>query len=231
MMIALAAAIALATAMPGQTASPSPSTPSPSTAGIAAARAAIAAGRPQEALDTLAPVIAANAAARAADRRRSYCGMSMTETLLYMTFAAKEKRDAVALGPDHCEALYLRGFALIDLGRVAEAKAAYEEALALAPMHAAYLIELGQTYRLAKDWPRMLDLCRQAEGYAGFANKGEETTVRGAALRCQGYALIEQGKLDAAAALYRQCLALDPNDAKARNELQYITEQRAKPTA
>ena len=39
---------------------------------------------------------------------------------------------------------------------------------------------------------------------------------------------MEQGKWDAAEEIYRQCLTLDPNDQKAKNELDYIAEHRPK---
>lgn len=48
------------------------------------------------------------------------------------------------------------------------------------------------------------------------------------ALYLKGYALVELRRWDEAEARYRQALALDPNDAKAKNELVYIAEQRAK---
>lgn len=50
--------------------------------------------------------------------------------------------------------------------------------------------------------------------------------LRGEALRCQGFALIEQGKLDEAEKRFREALSIDANDAKAQGELRYISEQR-----
>ncbi len=47
------------------------------------------------------------------------------------------------------------------------------------------------------------------------------------ALRCQGYALVEEHRLDDAEARYRDALAVDPNDAKAKGERTYIAQQRA----
>ncbi len=50
---------------------------------------------------------------------------------------------AVVIAPRYCTALYMKGYALVDLGRVAEAKAIYERLLALAPMYAQYQTEYG----------------------------------------------------------------------------------------
>src|SRR3569623_2280539 len=93
---------------------------------IVAALLAIKAGRPQEAVDVLAPVIAAFDADQTKETRRLYCGMSMTESLAYMALPDPDKKSAVALPPGYCTALYLKGFALIDLNRIADARAVYQ---------------------------------------------------------------------------------------------------------
>lgn len=198
---------------------------------INAADAAVTSGRPAEAVATLMPVIAAFERQNASEKRMVFCGMSGPQTIAYMAMGAQAKKSAVAIGPGYCNALYLRGFAYFDLGKIMEARADYQRAVALAPMHAHFLMELGQTYRLTKDWGRMLDLCRQAEGFIGLAAEEDVKREKAFAWRCQGYAQIEQGNWDEAARLYRECLKLDPTDAKAENELKYIEEQRAKPAA
>lgn len=145
--------------------------------------------------------------------------------------AAKDKTSAVILPPGYCTALYLKGYALVDLGRVAEAKAIYERLLVLAPIYAQYQTEYGQLIRLEKDWPRMLAICTKAGEAARIADPAIKPMQEGAALRCQGYALTELHRFDAAEARYRAALAIDPHDAKAQNELRYIAEQRAKAKA
>lgn len=199
-------------------------------AALETASNALLAGHPDEALSRIEPVIAAYRAAYAAETRTTYCGMSTAQTLAYMALAVSEKHDAVALGPGYCDALYVKGFALVDLKRLPEARAAYEQVVALAPMHAHFLTELGQTYRLDRNWPKMLDLCTKAAGLADLAPPEKVGAEHGFAWRCMGYALTEQGKFDESEALYRKCLELDPNDAKAKSELTYIAEQRRKKT-
>lgn len=51
---------------------------------------------------------------------------------------------------------------------------------------------------------------------------------QGAALRCQGYTLVELHRYDEAEKRYRDALALNANDAVAQHELGYIAPQRAK---
>lgn len=184
-------------------------------------------GQPQAALDVVTVALAAYDADHAGEKRRLYCGMSPQESILYLAMAAKDKVDAVALPPGYCTALYLKGYALVDLGRIAEAKATYRQVIALAPMYAQYQTELGQLIRLEKDWPRMLSTCEQAGQAAALAPPDIKPMQQTAALRCQGYALVEEHKLGEAEKRYREALRIDPNDRKAEGELRYIAQQRA----
>jgi len=198
---------------------------------IQAAAQAVRAHQPQVAIDTLAPVLAAYDADLAGETRRIYCGMSVQETLLYLALAAKDKVAAVALPPGYCTALYLKGYALVDLGWVAEAKAIYERLLTLAPMYAQYQTEYGQLIRLEKDWPRMLAICTKAGDAAKIADPAIKPVQQGAALRCQGYALTELQRYDEAEQRYRDALVINPKDGIAQHELDYIAQQRAKAPA
>lgn len=229
-------AIALLIATPGSSAPPTAgATPvadvdAAQQAALDAASRALLDGHPDAALAAIEPVVAAYTAAYAHDPRTLYCGMSTAQTLAYMAQAAGAKRSAVALATGYCDALYVQGFALVDLKRLPEARIAYQRAVALAPMHAHFLTELGQTYRPDRDWAKMLDLCTRAAGVADLAPPQKVAAEHGFAWRCMGYALTEQGRLDESEALYRKCLELDPNDAKAKGELTYIAEQRRKKT-
>ncbi len=200
---------------------------------LQAAAQAMRAHQPQAVIDMLVPVIAAYEADHAQETRRIYCGMSPQETLLYLVKAANDKVAAVAVPPGYCTALYLKGYALVDLGRVEEAKAIYERLLLLAPMYAQYQTEYGQLIRLEKDWPHMLAICTKASDVAKIADPAIKTWQQGAALRCQGYALTELHRYDEAEARYRDALALNAKDTIAQHELGYIAQQRvkAKPTA
>ena len=193
-----------------------------------AALQSIQAGHPQEALDSLEGVLTAYDAAHAGEKRRIYCAMSSTETLAYMAIAAKAKAGAIAVGPGYCTAMFLKGYALIDLNRITDARAVYERLVSFAPMNTHFLAELGQSYRYERNWPKMLETCTTAEGYAELSDPAEVNKVKRMGWRCMGYALIEQHKYDEAAELYRKCIKLEPNDTIAAHELQYIDTQRGK---
>lgn len=213
---------------------PPSATPAPPTSDLSArsrtanesAFAAIQSGHPQQAYDLLAPIVAEHEVANAREKRLIFCGMTLPESLLYMTMAAGKKRDGVAIAPDYCTALYLQGYALVDLGRVADARATYRRVIALAPMHAHFIAELGLSYRFDKNWAAMRDTCVEAENAAALSDEETKNRELGIALRCQGFALIELGQLDEAEKRFVRCLQIDPNDRKAKSELTYIQRQR-----
>lgn len=227
----IAALVLAIQAAPAPPAAKPPSLDERMTPQIQAAAQAVRAHQPQVAVDTLAPVLAAYDADHARETRRIYCAMSAPETLLYLMMAAKDKVSAVAVPPGYCTALYLKGYALVDLGRVAEARGIYEHLLVLAPMYAQYQTEYGQLFRREKDWPRMLAICTKAGDAAKIADPAIKPMQQGAALRCQGYALVELHRYDEAEKRYRDALALNAKDAIAQHELDYIAQQRAKAPA
>jgi len=198
---------------------------------IAAAAQLVRQHQPQAALDALTPILAAYEADHAQETRRLYCGMSLQETMLYAGMGARDKVGTVVLPQGYCTAVYLKGYALVDLGRVAEAKPIYERLLTLAPMYAQYQTEYGQLLRLEKDWPRMLAICTKASEAAAIASPAIKPMQQGAALRCQGYALTELHRYDEAEQRYRDALAINPDDKLSQHELTYIAEQRAKAKA
>lgn len=224
----IAALLLVVQAAPAPPVAKPPSLDERMTPQLQAAARSVRAHQPQAAIDILTPVLAAYDADHANETRRIYCGMSVQETLLYLTMAAHDKVAAVAVPPGYCTALYLKGYALVDLGRVAEAKAIYERLLVLAPRYAQYQTEYGQLIRLEKDWPRMLAICTKAGEAAAIADPAIRPMQQGAALRCQGYALVELHRYDEAEKRYRDALALNANDAVAQHELVYIAQQRAK---
>lgn len=222
----IAMLFALASTAQTPTPAPAPSIDEVQQPKVEAAFASITAHQPQAALDTIEDVLRAYDAARAGETRHIYCATSPTETIAYMGLAAKNHESAVAVGQGYCDALFAKGFALVDLDRPAEARAVYERLVALAPMHSHYLAELGQTYRPERNWATMYEKCSSAAAFADLARPDEVKIVKGGAWRCMAYALTEQHKYDEAAALYRKCLELNPQDTLATHELQYIDEQR-----
>jgi tetratricopeptide (TPR) repeat protein len=191
----------------------------------------VTAGKPEAALAPLDRVIAHYQQAQAG--KLVYCARALPEVLAYMTMAAADKKAAIALGPTWANALYVKGFALIELNRRDEARTYLEQAGKLSPYNAHYLGELAEFHKSARDWNQALALFEQAAGAARAWSPDEvKTSELGRALRGSGFVLIELGRLDEAEAKLRQCLELDPNDAGAKSELNYIRDLRAsaKPT-
>lgn len=165
---------------------------------------------------------------------RWYAARTPAESLLYLAASASDadrgaggRHDARILPSDAWPlALYLKGYALIERKRYAEARAALEGAVALSPQNAAYLTELAQALRYQEDWAGMLATATRAADGIAFSPKDEQAPMRARVLRIQGYALTELGRLDEAEARYRDALAIDPDDRLSANEIEYIRRLR-----
>jgi len=196
---------------------------------VANARQLISDQKPSDAIVLLDKVIVANEARHQDKAQQIYCARSQEEVLLYMLEAAASKRRAVALDPTYCDAIFLKGFALIDLARPAEARANIERAVAMAPRNAYYRGELAETYKNAHDLDEAYSLFeRAADDARQFTPADEKTFELTRALRGMGWVRSEQRRFDEAEKLFRECLALKPDDTKAKSELEYIAQQRAR---
>jgi Flp pilus assembly protein TadD len=84
-------------------------------------------------------------------------------------------------------------------------------------------------YQQANDWKHALQTYEEAENAVKLISD-QKVQVRDhtRALRGQGYALVELGDLAAAERKYRQSLALDPDDTKAKQELDYVNSLQVK---
>lgn len=228
-MIALPVALALLAA------APAPAQPSAAPAAQEAAKSPvdsaadlIGAGKPAEAVALLDALIADQEKQRRGETRQGYCARSPAEALLYTVGAANEKKAAVVLPQDACYSIFLKGFALIDLNRSDEARPWLEQAVAMAPSNAHFLGELAEWYKIRKDWPKSRSLFLRAVAASELSPDNRKIFDKGRAMRGLGYILIEEGKLDEAETLYRQCLKLDPNDDRSKRQLEYIAEHRGK---
>jgi tetratricopeptide (TPR) repeat protein len=188
----------------------------------------IGAGKPADAVAMLDALIAEQERQRQGDARQAYCARTKAETVLYSARAAQEKKAAIVLPEAACYSIFLKGFALIDLGRSDEARAWLERAVAMAPSNAHFLGELAEWYKMRKDWPRSRDLFHRAVAASELSPDNRKIFDKTRGLRGLGYILIEEGRLDEADKLYRQCLDIDPTDARAKRQLDYIAGQRGK---
>jgi Flp pilus assembly protein TadD len=204
---------------------------------LAEARTLIDHKKPQAAIEKCDKVIAAFKAHYANSKHKIYCARTSAENLGYLLKAAADmnkgefqsgKKEAIVLSSTWAHAYFVKGYALQDLGRIADAKTALLAAVDLSPWSCLYLCELGSIYKLEKDWKRARETFETAEGQAGLSPDSTKAAELAQARRGLGYVLVELGKLDDAERKYQQCLADDPNDKKAAAELEYVRDLKRK---
>ena len=201
------------------------------------ARGFIDAKKPQAAIEKCEKVIAAFKAHYANSEHKIYCARSSSENLAYLLAAAadinkgqfeKGKKDAIVLSSTWSSAYYMKGWALEELSKLSEARAAIKQALELSPFNSHYLGELAYLYAMEKDWPRAEQTYRSAEEHASLSPEDVKQTELARARRGIGYVLVELGRLGEAEKKYLECLKDDPNDKKAAAELEYVRSLKAK---
>jgi Flp pilus assembly protein TadD len=106
---------------------------------------------------------------------------------MYLGLAATKNQPAKVLTPDWADAHFMKGYALLELGHISEARAQLERAVALSPNNAQYQAELGYTYEIEKNWAKALPLYEAAEDAAEFSPDDAKVGELGRALRGQGY--------------------------------------------
>lgn len=159
---------------------------------------------------------------------RVFCSRSPKESLLYLETSAAEKGGAIAISPLWCDAIYLRAYGLVELGRAAEAANELDRVLKLAPHNAQYLNERAELLMRARAFDAALGMFRQAEQDASLSPDPQAArTMQSRGCRGIGYTLVELGRLDEADATYRRCLTIDPKDRKSILELGFIAQKKA----
>jgi tetratricopeptide (TPR) repeat protein len=116
---------------------------------------------------------------------------------------------AVALAPDHAQALYGRAVALQKCGRALEAIPDYESSLRLDPTHVEGWFNYGEA---------LLSLARHSDAFAVFSRLLALAPDHAAAHNLRGLALHAMGRDAEAVADYDRAIALAPGDkSRARN--------------
>lgn len=133
----------------------------------------------------------------------------------------------VSVENDWCDAMLVKGYALNELKRPAEAAQVLEALVRHDQNNPHYLIEYAYTVRVNGQLERSLDLYKQAEKVASKVPDRESAGHwRAVALRGQGYAYTELQRWDDATKAYERSFKYEPNNDIARNELQYIEQHR-----
>ena len=161
-------------------------------------------------------------------KEKIYCARSGPETLGSLLKAAVDKDNAIALSSTWADAYFMKAYALQDLHRLDDAKTTLQLALKLSPFNSQYLAELGEIYALEKNWTKAKQAYEEAEDNAKLGPDVSSADELARARRGLGYVLVELGQFDQAEKKYQQCLAANPNDSKAKAELEYVREQKAK---
>jgi len=184
------------------------------------------AGQPAQAIEQCFTKIIAFYEMRNEAKVRLYAARSSAEALLYMLEAAKAKTDAKVVGSSYAYAYFLKGYALTEMRRVDEAKAAIAQAIEISPHNSQFLSEQAVQLASSGEWAQSLLVYQRAELAAReFSPDTSKKLEIGRALRGQGYALVELHRLAEAQKIYQSCLDLDPNDKKAAAELAYVRER------
>lgn len=195
------------------------------------ATAEIKAGNPAGVIPLVDPVIAT--LEEMEKDQTVNCADSMVEALLLTAaldaatdkMLAKEKRNSIVAAPDFCAALFLKGFALIDLMRMEDAEVFLRRAHETAPLSAQYLNEYAQWHASAKQWNKAHDLFQEAFDLGEWdADTGRKKFNQARALRGMAFSEIEMGELDKAEKNLKKSLKLIPDHAGAKSELQYIAD-------
>jgi tetratricopeptide (TPR) repeat protein len=222
----LCLAAALQTQKAG-TASPDPDKDLQTPKFLEEARTLIDGKKTQAAIEKCEKVIALFKAHYANTKEKIYCARTSAESLGYLLKAAAEKHNAIALSSTWSDAYFMKGYALQELGRMAEAKSAVQQAVELSPWSSHYLSELGNIYELEKNWAKAKEIFEAAEEHAPLSPDEAKAAELGRARRGIAYVLVELGQLDEAEKKYQQCLKDNPNDTKATAELEYVRGLKA----
>jgi len=165
---------------------------------------------------------------------RWYVARTTQETLFYMVQSAaladsgKSKKNASALTVAWANAYFLKGYAYVELNQANEAKSALKQALELSPQNARYLIELAEAAKLERNWDESFGYYKEAESASAFSPADEKASDLSHSKRGQAFVFIEQGKFDEAEKMLKECLKLDADDQRAKEELEYIQSLRKK---
>lgn len=153
-----------------------------------------------------------------------YTPLTMEESISYAIMAKKAQKKAILLSPLWNDALYLKGYAMVEVGDLNTAITLLNQAVQLAPNTSINYSELGHIYQTRGDWDQAKAQFAKAFEASQYSPANTQVRDKTRALRGLGFAAIEQGQYDLARAYYQQSLQLDPNDKLAKMELEYIKQ-------
>ncbi|MCL2715810.1 MAG: diguanylate cyclase [Alphaproteobacteria bacterium] len=188
----------------------------------------LAARKPAQAVEEFRKVTAGFEEKYRDSREKHFCARNRDESQVYMSMAQPAGADISILPMTWALASFLEGYALIEAGRTTEARGPLARAVALSPMNAQFLSELGHLQQLDRNWPAALATFQRAEEAVRFSAQEVRKVHLSRALRGQGYTFVEMHRLEDAERAYRKCLRIDPGDRKARSELAFVQKLRGR---
>ena len=179
-------------------------------------------GQPDKSLALVDPIIAQAMLKDAKDPTAICPGAAVAVLQTFM-----KGNFTVSVENDWCEAMLVKGYALNELKRPAEAAPVLEALVRHDPKNTHYLIEYAYTVRVNGQLERSLELYKQAENLASkLLDRESAAHWRAVALRGQGYAYTELERWDDATKAYERSFKYEPGNEIARNELLYIEQHR-----
>ena len=195
---------------------------------VEAAMALLQRGQAAQALPQLDKLVAeAEAVLKRDTQNRVYAADDRNLVLASLLEAAKRKQSAVVVSTDWIAPLYARAYALIELGQLDRARADLDRVLAISPYTPRALGERAQISIRSKDFAAAeADLNKMREYGQMSANPAAAIDYQGFALRGLGYIAVERKQWDKALGFYNEALKLNPNDDKAKAEIDFIRRSR-----
>ena len=193
-----------------------------------AAMALLQRGQAAQALPQLDKLVAeADAVFKRDTKNRVYAADDRNLVLASLLEAAKRKQSAVVVSTDWIAPLYARAYALIELGQLDRARADLDRVLAISPYTPRALGERAQISMRRKDFAAAeVDLNKMREYGKISATPADAIGYQGFALRGLGYIAVERKQWDKALGFYNEALKLNPNDDKAKAEIDFIRRSR-----
>ena len=195
---------------------------------VEAAMALLQRGQAAQALPQLDKLVAeADATLKRDTQNRVYAADDRNFVIASLLEAAKRKQSAVVVSTDWIAPLYARAYALIELGQLDRARADLDRVLAISPYTPRALGERAQISMHRKDFAAAeVDLNKMREYGKMSANPADAIGYQGFALRGLGYIAVERKQWDKALGFYNEALKLNPNDSKAKAEIDFIRRSR-----
>ncbi|HEX6740725.1 MAG TPA: tetratricopeptide repeat protein [Sphingomicrobium sp.] len=186
-------------------------------------------GKPADALPLLDGLIAQFEKGHpATGKTMVFSASNLAQTIYYSGISAALKRDGIVVDGNWALAYFLKGFALVDLNRSDEALACFDRAIALSPADSQYLAERGEWYKSHKQWDKAFADFKAAADWANLSDDSFQARNKSRGLRGMGFVRIEQGDLKEAEKLFRQSLEVEPRNANALSELDYIKSLKSR---